>query len=156
MFITLLALIWAVPVEPVKPFARVSTPPLLAASVPVFVTALFEFTVRDPRWVADAATLALIVPPLITTRLPLPMIPSPWIVLFTLVRVWLLPCRRAVAPPFAGLELIVSVPPPFSVTAPVRFRVPLVPLPPFTRRVPLLVIVPTMLVVSLPAKRAAV
>ena len=78
------------PLAVTGPTFSASVAPPLASNVPVLVKPpeLFTFRVEVPP-----SGVASITPLLISARLPLPMIPVPWIVLFVLVRVSPLPIR---------------------------------------------------------------
>ena len=129
----------------------ISSVPLLVASMSPAVAPLAlvipePFRIRIPVSVLVEARLASIVPLLITVRVLLPISPDPSIT-SALVRVSLVPSINASPPPVAVASDI--VPPPLNVVAPVRTKVPLASLPPFTWSVPLSVIVPRMSVVEL-------
>ena len=100
-------------------FSPVLVTLVVIARVPPAVASRRSLLVTPPPFSASVLVppvgVASITPPLISTRLPLPMTPVPWMVLFVLVRVWPLPSRKA-EPPLVGLVDSVTVPPPLSVT----------------------------------------
>ena len=120
------------------------TPPAVASSNLVLVTPP-PFSVRPT---VPPSGVASITPWLTRTRLPLPMIPVPRIVLLLLVRVPPLPWMYAL-PPLVAIVSSSTVPPPDSVTAPLIYSSPFCAFPPICSIVPRLSMAPTRNVVVL-------